>query len=73
MTHSELMNEEEALEYLHLDDDDAPCLKTLRIRHGLHSAKIGRKTMYLKSDLDRIVERIFGRSLPCSRKQEFPE
>ncbi len=69
MTHSELMNEAEALAYLHLTPDDAHCLKTLRVQHGLHSAQIGRNTMYLKSDLDRIIERIFGRSLPCSERE----
>ena len=67
MQHSELLNEAEALEYLHLAPDDTHCLKTLRTEYALHSARLGRNTMYLRSDLDRVVERVFGRALPSSR------
>ncbi|MDA8378455.1 MAG: hypothetical protein M0Z50_15640 [Planctomycetia bacterium] len=67
MQHSELLNEAEALAYLHLAPDDTHCLKTLRTEYGLHSARLGRNTMYLRSDLDRVVERVFGRALPSSR------
>lgn len=69
MPHNELLNESEALAYLHLTPDDSHCLKTLRIEYGLHSARLGKHTMYLRSDLDRIVERIFGRLLPCSGRE----
>ena len=68
MQHSELLNEAEALEYLHLAPDDTHCLKTLRTEYALHSARLGRNTMYLRSDLDRVVERVFGRALPSLKK-----